>query len=209
MKRHYTWQTFEMDVETIKDWIRKNKVSFDAVFAPSRGGLTLGTKLSHELNIPLGIIEYQSRINPEDIKEPRIAINPFEKLFKIPYISDRNNRFPKQLELLIVDEIVDSGLTFKMIDELFKDNPRVNCTFVSIYGKQLDIKHTYEKYWYVRELIQGDWIYFPWEKKTENTCLKCINSEDCNKYGSNFIHCKVKNQSLNKNDYCREYFLPR
>ena len=190
MKRHYTWQTFEMDVETIKDWIRKNKVSFDAVFAPSRGGLVLGTRLSHELNIPLGIIDYQTRVDFRAEERPRLAINPLQN----------NKGF-----VLIVDEIIDSGRTINEIKKQFDiDYPDITYIVASIYKLNPN-----EDDIYLREMQKDDWIYFPWEKKTENTCLKCINSEDCNKYGSNFIHCKVKNQSLNKNDYCREYFLPR
>lgn len=193
MKRRYTWQTFEMDFKEIKELIYNNyKLDFDAVYAPTRGGLILGTKLSHELSIPLGVIDLQTRdSNEKDTKDifklDPLNLTSIEKVFKT-----------KVYNILLVDEIADSGKTLKIIEEQFKllnmVGKKINIIVVTIYGK----KEFNDEYgWnYIREMQENDWIYFPWEKQNEDDCFHCDHSEPCNKYGKKFIHCKVKNKSF-------------
>jgi hypoxanthine phosphoribosyltransferase len=49
----YTWQEFERDVQQFLIEIQKQQKTYNSILAIPRGGLTLGVRLSHELNIPL------------------------------------------------------------------------------------------------------------------------------------------------------------
>lgn len=188
MKRRYTWQTFEMDIKELRKILNDNMLVFDAVFAPSRGGLVLGTRLSHELNIPLGIIDYQTRVDFRCEEQPRLAINPLQN----------NKGF-----VLIVDEIIDSGRTINEIKKQFAiDYPDITYIVASIYKMDPN-----EDDIYIREMQKDDWIYFPWEKQNENLCKNCLHSEPDKKYDPRlFIHCNKKNKSFSKNHYCVEDF---
>ena len=50
-KRYYTWKDFDKDVNTITKQLELKY--FDRIYAPPRGGLVLGVRLSHLLNLPL------------------------------------------------------------------------------------------------------------------------------------------------------------
>lgn len=49
----YTWEDFELDVNQILSFLAGHGRTYNGVFALPRGGLILGVRLSHELDIPL------------------------------------------------------------------------------------------------------------------------------------------------------------
>lgn len=52
-KHYYLWEEFGEDAKTIARHIKKQKLRFDGVWGPPRGGLPLAVVLSHALDLPL------------------------------------------------------------------------------------------------------------------------------------------------------------
>jgi len=86
--------TIVREARTI-DWI-------DAVVAPARGGFLFGVIASHKLNVPLIPIQYSSKAGRGDDKNHENAL---------PDIAVKT--------VLLVDDIIDSGLTMKEIVEYY------------------------------------------------------------------------------------------
>ncbi len=117
----------------------------DVVFAPMRGGADFGIKLSNYYNVPFEAISWQTRDG--DLKDPAKLVDLFTKY------DDK--------QILIVDDICDSGETLKGIESytLNRTNVRfaaaienLECGFVCDYS--------------ARQIGRSDdtqWFVFPWE----------------------------------------------
>lgn len=108
-----------------------------------RGGLPLMVHLSNMLHVKCSIVEYQTRDG--DTKEP------------IWY--NRPKDLPKDVNIVILDEIFDSGKTMKDVYFLVNDFYRNNNIYMqTLFGKKDNFK--------VQYLHEQDnrWIIFPWER---------------------------------------------
>ena len=67
--------------------------------------------------------------------------------------------------VLIVDDLVDTGLTLKQIKQynniINYEQPEKNWVFATLYNKP---KSIFKPDYTVREFDNDDWIVFPWEK---------------------------------------------
>jgi len=100
---------------------------FKAVHGLPRGGLPIAVHISHFLDIPLVV-----------------SLNQFLQ----EYASE---------ELLVIDDIIDTGNTFSRFLEL-TDMSDINFTFVTLFYKP---RSPYIPDVYVKETTS--WIIFPWE----------------------------------------------
>ena len=87
----YIWTDFERDFKKISEHVEDK--CFDAVVAIPRGGLVLGTCLSHELKIPLEV--YSKRQTPEhtnrvllvdEISDSGQTLRRIAREFNDPYV---------------------------------------------------------------------------------------------------------------------------
>ena len=145
----YTVDEVQEGVSSICSEIRKSKVGFDFIVSISRGGLIPGVLMSHNLEIPLRVVEWSTRdsglkICPEDIK-----------------LSAQQGK-----NILIVDDIVDSGLTIReLIDSWeLEDTPNIKVACLVNNKSQILVKVDYYNSAIDREQFT-DWINFWWEKK--------------------------------------------
>jgi xanthine phosphoribosyltransferase len=146
-KYYYNYEEFILDV---KELTKKIDWKFDTIVGVARGGLTLSHILGEYYNIrdvySINTIGYD-----DDSKLDSITI------FNIPNLQDSTN-------VLIVDDIVDSGDTLKLVlDTLSIKYPK--CTFksVSIFYKKTAIL---KPNWYLKDA--KEWIDFFWSVD----CLK-------------------------------------
>lgn len=94
---------FQKDISTLVKKIKKSGEKFDYLLAISRGGLVPGVVLSHKLNIPYLVpITWSSEEHPKILK----CYNAW-----IPQEISRGKR------VLLVDDILDSGLTIASLGE--------------------------------------------------------------------------------------------
>ena len=143
MKRYYSYNEFIHDMILL---VRKfGRFTPDTIVAVSRGGITIGHFLSEYLNIRnfyiIKSISYEDDKKLEGIK-----------ISDIPHISDSKN-------ILIVDEIVDSGQTLQKITEL------LTLTYPDIYFKSATIfqkeSASFKADFFINQ--SEDWIEFFWE----------------------------------------------
>lgn len=203
-KYYYDNNEFDFDLKLIADTF-KNK-NIEGIIAPYRGGLPIGTKLSHLLNISLGVIQFQ-RLDGE-AKNPifRLAIEPFDKQNLTPFC------FMKKI--LLVDDICDTGKTIEKIYKFLKIlNPSAEIEIVTLFGDEKGSEFLKENikdfnpdnFNYVNDIIH-DWIVFPWETDSiKPVCRVCINGEQCNKDPEYKTHCNYYDKSYSNNYTCENF----
>lgn len=145
----YTLDEVQEGIRSICNEIRASKVGFDFIVSISRGGLIPGVLMSHNLEIPLRVVEWSTRdtglkLCPEDIK-----------------LSAQQGK-----TILIVDDIVDSGLTIReLIDSWeLEDTPNIKVACLTYNIAQKLIKPDYFDSTINRD-YNKNWINFWWEKK--------------------------------------------
>lgn len=117
-----------------------NKSSFDLVVGIERGGLIPASIIAYKLNLPVYSINDQS--------------------------ISKNNLYLAKKNLLIVDDINDTGLTIKELKpkvEKFCEKFKIVCFYQKDHTEITNIKYGIQ--------VPSDWwIVFPWEKE------ECKNS---------------------------------
>lgn len=136
---HLTWTEFHRDTRALAQRLLSSEKSWSGIVAIARGGLIPAAIIARELNIrwvdTLCIASY-----------------------------DHNKQSTAQIlksvagdgsELLLIDDLVDTGVTANIARELL---PRA--TMAAIYAKPAGMKNA--MYWQ-REFSQDTWIHFPWD----------------------------------------------
>jgi hypoxanthine phosphoribosyltransferase len=144
----YSWENFDNDVKIIKLQLLANNWIPDYIVGVKRGGLIPAIKLSHTLNKPMIMMSCQLRDSAD--KEVR--------LYEVEEI-------PKDKNILIVDDICDSGITMSKIIIQFLSNffPPNNVKTCSLF---YNISQNFYVDYYARSinrLVEDRWISFPWE----------------------------------------------
>lgn len=132
-----------------------NQKSFDEIVAISRGGLIVGRVLSDFLSLPLSLfaIEAYSGVNAR--KKPRITAELTREI--------------KNKRILLVDEIVDSGLTLKIALAYLKRLHPKKLESAAVFLKPAAI---IKPDFYSQET--RDWVIFPYENRETIDNLKKI-----------------------------------
>ena len=112
------------------------KESLKLIYGIPKGGLPIAVHLSHHLNIPMTV----------DIE----VVETFEC---------RND------ELLLVDDLTDTGKTLNDLCLRWHDDMSQIKTATLIYKPRTDIKVLHKPDFYVWETL--DWCIFPWERSDE------------------------------------------
>jgi hypoxanthine phosphoribosyltransferase len=144
----YSWSDFNSDISLIYSQIINSNIP-DYIVGVKRGGLIPAIALSHHLNKPLIMMSCQLR----DGRDNEV------RLYEVEEISREKN-------ILIVDDICDSGITLskimtKFISDGFNiDNIKTSALF---YNTEQNFVVDYTGRTINRNIDQR-WIIFPWEK---------------------------------------------
>lgn len=120
------------------DWI-------DVVVAPSRGGLLFGVIASHKLNVPMIPVSYSSKSGAGDDKNHHNVLPTMDSGFKT---------------ILLVDDIIDSGLTMKEIVEYYTTKG-VRVITAAFHYKEGAAFHPDLYFW--RIPADSEFIQYPYE----------------------------------------------
>jgi len=137
-KVNYSWSTIDELVQTIVNRVRFNNPTH--IVGIARGGLIPAVMISHELDLPMETLGISFRDNKATHHT------------KFKPIDDAN--------YLIVDDINDSGTTFKVVSDIFK-NRRLTFSTAALINKK---SSSFAVDFYGEKLDNDDWINFPWEK---------------------------------------------
>ncbi|MDR2904363.1 MAG: phosphoribosyltransferase [Helicobacteraceae bacterium] len=120
MKIYYPYEQFLADIKVLAEQIRDK--NFDAILAISRGGLTI----AHFLGIALDTKElFFIRAASYENRDKTSAV----RFSELPDLTRKRN-------ILIVDDIVDSGETLSELSKLFsRDYPHINARTLAIFQK--------------------------------------------------------------------------
>jgi len=130
-----TWEQVHRDALRLAEKLKKVQ-QFDAILTVCRGGLVPASLVARALDIHI--------IDTLCFK----TINNQEELVKGTTLPDKN--------LLIVDDIVNTGHTAKAVRRLFP-----NAHYASLYVKD-DYKDLVDTY--ITDVNQETWFVFPWER---------------------------------------------
>ena len=122
------------------EWLKRESsvYNFTHVYAPPRGGLPIAVHLSHHLDIKI--------------------IHDFD----LNYPSDGSN---SNDNLLVIDDVVDTGKTFndikEVLDHIIEEVPTFQYKLAAIHYKPRAI---IKPEIYLQEVPDDTWIVYPWEK---------------------------------------------
>jgi xanthine phosphoribosyltransferase len=145
-----SWDQFHRDSRALA-WRLHAAGPFDALVCITRGGLVPAAIVARELNVRMietvCIASYQDYRNQGDIK--------IIKGVAAEIAAMRGEGKGMGKGVLIVDDLVDTGKTAKVVRELL---PAAH--FATVYAKPMGrpLVDTF-----VTEVSQDTWIYFPWD----------------------------------------------
>lgn len=142
--KYYSYENFKQDANELIYKVKEYNP--DAIVAIARGGLSL----SHLMAEGLEIRNVQS-----------LQTQLYDNIDKRDSITIFNNcQFKDVKRVLVVDDIADSGDTFKcVINSLKSKNPYVEFKTAALFYKKTSI---YEPHFWINEA--EEWIEFFWQK---------------------------------------------
>ena len=142
-KLWYGWEEMRRDVNSLCREITLDKFDPNVIVGLSRGGLTPGVMMSHWMKKPFKSIKAALRDHPE-----------WEDY--LPRKSDK--------QVLIVDDVCDSGETFQRISNFIKErSDGVDVRFAVLYWNN---ECNFTPHYHVNSIAKDSeniWIHFPWE----------------------------------------------
>ena len=141
-----SWDQFHRDTRALV-WRLAGAGPFQAIVCVTRGGLVPAAIVARELDIRLietvCVVSYNHTIQGELKVLKGVAAN-------IVAIGGGRGK-----GVLIVDDLVDTGKTAKVVRELLPD-----AHFATVYAKPMG-RPTVDTF--ITEVSQDTWIYFPWD----------------------------------------------
>ena|SRR3712207_6813630 len=140
-----SWDQFHRDARALA-WRLAGQGSWEAIVCVTRGGLVPAAIVSRELGIR--VIETVCVASYHAYKEQG-------DLTVLKEVSPKVAELRGGAGVLIVDDLVDTGRTAKVVREML---PRAH--FATVYAKPLGraLVDTF-----ITEVSQDTWIYFPWD----------------------------------------------
>jgi len=140
-----SWEQFHRDARALA-WRLAASGPFEAIVAITRGGLVPAAIIARELD--LRVIETVCIASYHDYKSQGGL-----KILKT--IADNVANSLDGAKILVVDDLVDTGATAKVVREML---PKAH--FATVYAKPLGrpLVDTF-----ITEVSQDTWIYFPWD----------------------------------------------
>jgi xanthine phosphoribosyltransferase len=140
-----SWDQFHRDARALA-WRLAASGPFEAIVAITRGGLVPAAIIARELD--LRVIETVCIASYHDYKNQG-------GLQVLKTIADDVAKSRDGSKILVVDDLVDTGATAKVVREML---PKAH--FATVYAKPLGrpLVDTF-----ITEVSQDTWIYFPWD----------------------------------------------
>lgn len=140
-KIYITWNEFHQDVKNLCLKIKNSGQKFNKIVAVSRGGF-----------IPAGIVAYELNIRNSAV----INISTYfdDKHLELNEISNIQSIGKVDEKTLIIDDISDTGQTFKLMRQTFPKG-----TFATVYTKEKGLNQVdiFERQ------VPEKWLVFPWD----------------------------------------------
>jgi len=151
MKRRILTSEAMVLIDTLKEQILYSGEKYTHIMGVSRGGLIPAVHLSHALSLPLAVTSYSA---PEG--------NGSGQMKKFTWQDDKHVNIDRSSEVLIVDDIADTGFTMRHIVE----NMESYAGLVQSAVLHLKPESVFYPDFVAEELKENaPWIQYPWEKE--------------------------------------------
>jgi len=137
---NYSYDEFTKGINHIVDDIKADKFKFDYIIGIARGGLIPATVLAYRFKKPILLIEWSNRDSG------------------IKNISDEVYQIIQNHRILLVDDILDSGLTVKELSKYISNFK----TAALVYNMKQDTHCDYYHIAIDRDVTK-DWVIFWWD----------------------------------------------
>ena len=141
-----SWEQFHRDCRALT-WRLNGLGPFAAVIGITRGGLVPATIVARELGVRIIDTVCVASYDHQTQGELRLLKGVSEQTMKLGEGTGKG--------LLIVDDLVDTGKTARIVRELLPD-----AHFATVYAKPMG-KPLVDTF--ITEVSQDTWIYFPWD----------------------------------------------
>ena len=140
-----TWDQFHRDSRALA-WRLTGEGPFAAIVAITRGGLVPAAIVARELNIRVVDCVAVKSYDHQNQNTIDVLKNISKDVLELD---------AKGGKVLIVDDLVDTGATARVVREMLP-----NAHFATVYAKPkgIDMVDTF-----ITEVSQDTWIYFPWD----------------------------------------------
>jgi xanthine phosphoribosyltransferase len=141
-----SWDQFHRDSRALA-WRLHEAGPFEAIVCITRGGLVPAAIVARELNVRMietvSVLSYRNYNNQGDVSVLKGIASEVRGLHS------------QGKRVLIVDDLVDTGKTARVVRELLP-----NAHFAAVYAKPMGrpLVDTF-----ITEVSQDTWIYFPWD----------------------------------------------
>lgn len=164
-KVHYTWSDYDRDVQGLALKIALSGWRPDYIVGITRGGCIPAVMLSHLLNVPMWALKVSLRDDGDDSCESNCWMA--EDAFGYSGVDPKN--------ILIVDDINDSGATFKWIQQDWPDSCLpTDPKWDTIWGNSVrfavlhnnessEFKQVSYAANHINKMEENCWIVYPWE----------------------------------------------
>jgi uncharacterized protein len=148
-----SWQRFEDGVQHIFQSLGLAGYRPDVLICIVRGGLVVGTKLAHLLDVSDLVTVHIQRNTTSDMYPDR---HP-------PQVMTTSLPIPEQARILIVDDIIGSGATMQTATTLAKTYHPISLQTVSLVVNTNGLNHAGIDPPDYFAFQVDDWLVFPWE----------------------------------------------
>lgn len=184
-----TWSTFYSLSQALANSILRQKVPLDEIVAIARGGLSVGLVLTDFLHIPISTITIQSYT---DIKKQGLV-----------HITSKLGKTIRGKNILLVDDIADSGKTFLRAISYLKRHKPASLITASLFYKPHSV---FRPDFFAKQT--SDWILLPHEATEWITTF----TKKMEKVGKSKAQIQSFLESLgytdNQTSFVRKYYLP-
>ena len=151
-KKYYDYVEIHNFCEDLAIKLKGKK--FDSVVGVSRGGLIPATIMAEYMNVrelrTVGVRSYQLNGIGMGKRDTEVLYQSCS-----PYLYG---------DVLLIDDIADTGETFHFLLDHFKRNKNINKIITcSVFVRR---SSNYVPDYYAKDIVGNEWIVFPWEPRT-------------------------------------------
>jgi hypothetical protein len=151
---HVTWDEYHRMIEQLTLQVYQSGFKFDSLLCLARGGLRVGDVISRIYDVPLAILAASSYREAAGKQQGRLDIAQF---------ITKTNGSELSGKLLLVDDLVDSGVTLTRVIEHVKER-YTSITEVRTAVLWYKAVSSFKPDYYVQHLADSPWIHQPFEE---------------------------------------------
>ena len=177
-KQYYSWNDIQQMCVSISMQMYKDNWRPDYIVGITRGGAIPAVILSHLIDVPMRPLEVSLRDGGQCVSDLGIAEDAFGYVYPEEQETLKSRwDISKRKNILVVDDINDTGATFNWIKKDWQGGclPNEDTAWNSVWGKNVrftvltnNLSSAFDEVsYYSKEVNKADddvWLVYPWEQ---------------------------------------------